>query len=328
MRKIISILMVVVLCLAVFVGCGTGVNSESLDELIALGAQYLIDGNYSEAVVAFDKAIKVDNKSIVAYVGLGDGNIGLGDYEKAGEAYENAIEINNQTVEAYIGRADAYLFEENEERALAILNEGYEVTGVEAFTNILEAIANGRYEPSVLHMDWESMCDAENADASDNAMDDSEGEDGFNSHNAIMVHAWEGSSKAGYYLGWDEYYFDEKGRMLANIWYSEEGELEYKETWEYDDAANVTHHFLEERDEEPRDDFQSEIPGCEDQGWYWTSWDDGVICDPSVEEEFSGDDGEIYTSKFSYDSKGRVNVIKTYNSAGTVTGYCEIKYKD
>ncbi len=327
MKKRNSIVMALVLCLAAFVGCGTGTSSESIEELIALGAQYLVDGNYSEAVVAFDKAIKVDDKSIVAYVGLGDANLGLEDYEKAGDAYEKAIAVDNQTIEAYIGRADAYLFEDNAESAVAILNEGYEATGADAFTNILEAIADNRYEPSVLHMDWESMYDA--GDSGDlHIANSEESEDLQDAHSAIIVHAWEGSSKDGEYCGWDEYYFDNKGRMTANIWYSADGELEYKETWEYDDVANVTHHFLEERDGEPDDDFQSEIKGCEDQGWYWSSWDDGVICDPSVEDQFTGDDGETYTSRFGYDSKGRVNVIKTYNSAGTVTGYCEIRYKD
>ena len=99
MKKVFSLIVAIAVLLAAFTGCGADTDSESLEALIALGAQYLVDGEYGEAVVAFDKAIKVDNKSVVAYIGLGDAHLGLEDYEKAGDAYERAIEIDDQTVE-------------------------------------------------------------------------------------------------------------------------------------------------------------------------------------------------------------------------------------
>jgi tetratricopeptide (TPR) repeat protein len=172
MKKAFSLIVAITVLLAAFAGCGAGTNSESLDTLIALGAQYLVDGEYGEAIVAFDKAIKVDNKSVVAYVGLGDANLGLEDYEKAGDAYERAIEIDDQTVEAYIGRADVYLFEGNSESAVAALNEGYEVTGSAKLSSIVEEINAGTYEPTVLHMDWESMRDTVNNNADVNGDDE------------------------------------------------------------------------------------------------------------------------------------------------------------
>ena len=65
--------------------------------------------------------------------------------------------MDDQTIEAYIGRADAYLFEENTESAVAILNEGYEATGNAELSSIVEEINAGTYEPSILHMDWQRI---------------------------------------------------------------------------------------------------------------------------------------------------------------------------
>lgn len=75
------------------VACGTE-SAESLDEFIVLGTQYLLDGNYEEAVVAFDKAINVDGKCIIAYVGKADANLGLENYPEAESVFSKIIEID------------------------------------------------------------------------------------------------------------------------------------------------------------------------------------------------------------------------------------------
>ncbi len=97
MKKAISVLMVIVICGVCLLGC-TAKASESLDEFIVLGTQYLLDRNYEEAVVAFDKAINVDGKCIIAYVGKADANLGLENYPEAESVFSKIIEID----EAYI----------------------------------------------------------------------------------------------------------------------------------------------------------------------------------------------------------------------------------
>ncbi len=320
--------MALVLCMAAFVGCGTGTNSESLEELIALGAQYLVDGNYSEAVVAFDKAIKVDDKSVVAYVGLGDGNLGLEDYDKAGEAYEKAIAVDDQTVEAYIGRADAYLFEDNAESAVAILNEGYEATGNAELSSIVEEINAGTYEPSVLHMDWQSMYTAENSDENKDAEEESEIDGHPELANCEMtVKGWfESPNKSGHWIK-EKYTFDSKGRMTEWIDYEDDGNTIYSaERWEYDETANVTRHYYEGDEEAKPEDFESEIQGCAGEEDYLSiEWNDAftLICNPFEEDKYNG-----YYSKFEYGNDGRVKVIRTYNSSGEVVGSCDVTYRE
>ncbi len=160
------------------VACGTE-SAESLDELIALGAQYLLDGNYEEAVVTFDKAIAIDDKNIVAYMGLGDGNLGLEDYDKAGVAFDKAIGLDSEYVEGYIGRADTYLLEENQAAALYILAEGYSATSDESLNTVIDEINAGIYEPSKLHEDWESIY-AEYSGIEYGKTDEGKAEDGDN----------------------------------------------------------------------------------------------------------------------------------------------------
>jgi hypothetical protein len=158
--KNIAKFIAIVACVLGLVACGAKAV-ESADELIALGAQYLLDGNYEEAVVTFDKAIAIDDKNIVAYMGLGDGNLGMEDYDKAGAAYDKAIGLDSEYVEGYIGCADTYLFAGDQAAALDILAEGYSATSDESLNTVIDEINAGTYEPTILHIDWAEIADNE-----------------------------------------------------------------------------------------------------------------------------------------------------------------------
>lgn len=83
----------------------SGRKSE-LQKQLDLGERYLSEMNYEEAVVAFERAIELEPKSVDAYIGLADAYLGLGD-------------------------ADA---------AIAALQEGYELTQDERLSELLEEL--------------------------------------------------------------------------------------------------------------------------------------------------------------------------------------------
>lgn len=57
-----------------------------------LGARYLSNGEYEEAILAFAAAIEIDPKQVGAYEKLADVYIALGDYEQAAQILLSAIE--------------------------------------------------------------------------------------------------------------------------------------------------------------------------------------------------------------------------------------------
>ena len=64
-----------------------------------LGMQYLSDGNYEEAIIEFEAAIKIDDKRVDAYIGQADAYIGKQDYVSAKQAIEAAISVVGNTDE-------------------------------------------------------------------------------------------------------------------------------------------------------------------------------------------------------------------------------------
>lgn len=63
-------------------------NKEILLDKLELGQQYLVELDYSSAVLKFTDAIKIEPKSEDAYVGLADAYSGMGETDKAIEALE------------------------------------------------------------------------------------------------------------------------------------------------------------------------------------------------------------------------------------------------
>ncbi|MGN0736080.1 MAG: tetratricopeptide repeat protein [Anaerovoracaceae bacterium] len=102
----------VVLILAICL-CACG-GSSNLDELLELGAKYLDEQNYEEAIIAFEQAIKIDNKCAQAYIGL----------------------------------ADAYICTEEYDKAEEILKKGYELTGAEIIKEMLDSLESGQIKTS------------------------------------------------------------------------------------------------------------------------------------------------------------------------------------
>lgn len=86
MKKFISIILTISLSFAL-VSCAKAQTPDwqtSLD----LGQKYLLDGNYEQAIVEFNKVIEIDTKNVDAHLGLAEAYTKLGDYDKAIDALE------------------------------------------------------------------------------------------------------------------------------------------------------------------------------------------------------------------------------------------------
>ena len=62
MRRVLPVLLVVLLL------CGCGAAAKSWQEEYDLGVRYLSEGNYEEAILAFEAAIEIDPKAPGAYL--------------------------------------------------------------------------------------------------------------------------------------------------------------------------------------------------------------------------------------------------------------------
>ena len=79
MKRITTLFLTALLLLSL-IACGAKVAWQ---EQYDLGMRYLNDGNYQEAVIAFEAAIEIDAKRPEAYLGAADAYMGLGDTDSA-----------------------------------------------------------------------------------------------------------------------------------------------------------------------------------------------------------------------------------------------------
>ena len=90
----ISILVIVLLSILIY----TNILKPKLEtKFISLGNKYLQEGNYEEAIISFNKLIKLDRNNIDARLGLAKAHIKKGDNDKAIEMLKKAqrIDIEN-----------------------------------------------------------------------------------------------------------------------------------------------------------------------------------------------------------------------------------------
>ena len=88
MRRLTTLFLTGLLLLAL-IACGA---KDAWQEQYDLGMRYLNDGNYQEAVIAFEAAIEIDPKRSEAYLGAADAYVELGDYASARKILEDGLD--------------------------------------------------------------------------------------------------------------------------------------------------------------------------------------------------------------------------------------------
>ncbi len=148
MKKLKTICLILITLLTL-TACGGDKWQESYD----LGMRYLSEGNYAEAIIAFDKAIKIDPKQPMAYVGRADAHIGSGETDDnlalAFADYTAAIELDETNANAWLGLADVYIRQGEFDKAMETLQEALVKTNnADIIANKLAEIEAGNFTDS------------------------------------------------------------------------------------------------------------------------------------------------------------------------------------
>ena len=91
MKRFTALLLAVLLLLSLAACGGKNIWQEQYD----LGMRYLNEGNYQEAIIAFEAAIKIDPKRPEAYLGAAEAYMGLGDTDSARKILEKGYAATN-----------------------------------------------------------------------------------------------------------------------------------------------------------------------------------------------------------------------------------------
>ena len=91
MKRFTALLLAVLLLLSL-AACG---GKNTWQEQYDLGMRYLNEGNYQEAIIAFETAIKIDPKRPEAYLGAAEAYMGLGDTDSARKILEKGYAATN-----------------------------------------------------------------------------------------------------------------------------------------------------------------------------------------------------------------------------------------
>ncbi|MCD8107940.1 MAG: BspA family leucine-rich repeat surface protein [Oscillospiraceae bacterium] len=142
MKKLLSIILVIVLTMTLFASCGETDKALTATELLDLGEKYLLDLDYEQAIVYFNQVIEVEPRNSRAYMGAAEAYVGLGDTESAInllktaldvftddeevtiELLEMLIEIDPTTAEWYLDLAQIYINQGNTDKAIEVLQQG------------------------------------------------------------------------------------------------------------------------------------------------------------------------------------------------------------
>ncbi len=114
-------------------------KNEEYQLNLETGLRFLSEGNYEEAILAFDAAIEISPRAD-AYLGLGDAYTALGDYRSAQSDYEAALELDPKNPEVYLALANVYLERGRPKDAISILEQGVEETNDERLSQWLEEL--------------------------------------------------------------------------------------------------------------------------------------------------------------------------------------------
>lgn len=139
-KPIALIIAAVVVLIALAAGIGIyNTPANRLSRQLDLGHKYLENEQYEEAVLAFERAIAIDDRSLEAYAGALEAYLGKGDQGETEAFYDRTLTVlsglddefiaqnMDYTVEIYLAADDVY--ENNPEKAAEVLEDGLVKTG-------------------------------------------------------------------------------------------------------------------------------------------------------------------------------------------------------
>lgn len=118
LSSIIGVLVIGLVCFFIY----TQMQTTQINKALELGENYLEEGKYEEAILAFDKVLIIDEKAVAAYEGKGASYLGLDDYVHAEEQLETAKTITFSD-NGKILMADVYLNTNRKDEGIKLAEE-------------------------------------------------------------------------------------------------------------------------------------------------------------------------------------------------------------
>lgn len=136
-KKPIALIVILLLVVCVTAGGVVYLNSDTYHfkkNMKTANALYE-EGNYREALEAYEAALAIDRESeeaiagkIAAHMGLGEQLYREEDYKGAVDSYKAVLTLREDYTDAYLRMSNAYIKLEKFERAVTTLQDGYQVT--------------------------------------------------------------------------------------------------------------------------------------------------------------------------------------------------------
>ena len=200
--------------------------SQNIEEMLSTAQKYLVEQNYEQAVIEFNKIIELDPMNADAYLGLAQTYINMGDTEKAVETLEKGFELTG------------------DERLKEILNKLLEnIESEESSENTID-------EAEELTVTNESITENTSISTSEKTTDNIEEEIRAKAISVIEmfdVHksTEEPNSVVYYYLPTDHPYFTDSIGPLTKCIYDEKGNLMISyETNYYSDTRSCSDEII------------------------------------------------------------------------------------
>ncbi len=304
-----------------FTACGKS-SEGKWQEQYDLGMQYLTDGDYEAAIVAFTAAIEIDPKETSAYIGRGNAYALSGDTEEnlsnAQADYETVLALVEETLstqgelteenrdtlaQAYLGIADVYIRRGDYDGALEILQEGLEKTdGNEEIAAKIEEIESGTITDSSGNIRKRIAYDGNGSQQWYHEF----------TYNADGTQASITSyDSSGSQTGHVDFAYDENGYQVVSYYYDNETGEVCKIEYEYDDSGNCERAVWYEAD------------GSLSMSLYYYYDSDGNI----ATIEYYGSDGESHdTEYYEYDDQGNATKMTHINYQGNLSYYQTYEY--
>ena len=122
-KQFVIITAVLVLLICGGVAYATNTPTARAERQLNLGNKYLQEGKYQEAILAFQKVIEIEPKSIPARLGLGKVYVATKEFNKAETVLKEVIEIDPKNIPAREDLFNIYLKEGDIDSANGILQE-------------------------------------------------------------------------------------------------------------------------------------------------------------------------------------------------------------
>ena len=206
MKRVLPVLLVILLL------CGCGEAAKTWQEEYDLGVRYLSEGNYDEAILAFEAAIEIDPKRAEAYLSLADVYVAQGDLDAAREVLDRAVEA--------VG--------ENEEV----------LAKIEEITAAGDPDASGQTEPTGGESGESGITRTVARTEREDLGDGSYAIDEYDANDVLLTRTYyyaDGSVESR-----REYEYNANGKPSADIYYDANGTLIQRTEYEYDANGRVT----------------------------------------------------------------------------------------